>query len=154
MARVISSGLLNYRFTDKGIEVLLGKVGGPIWACKERSWGIPKGCQEEGEALFETAKREFKEETSLEIPDGVDFMNLESIKINKKTVYAWAYEYDYGNDVKFVSNKCIIEYPKGSGNQIEINEIDEGKYFPIDDALNIVILYQMVFLERLRWGIK
>ena len=41
---VTSAGILLYRRTADGIEVLLGHMGGPFWARKDDgAWSIPKG---------------------------------------------------------------------------------------------------------------
>jgi predicted NUDIX family NTP pyrophosphohydrolase len=63
----VSAGLLAFRRRD-GLEVLLAHPGGPFWAKKDaRVWTIPKGLAEPGADLLATARREFAEETNLEI---------------------------------------------------------------------------------------
>ena len=60
----MSGGLLLYRHSDEGIEVLLGHPGGPFWRNKDlASWSIPKGLIAESETPLAAAKREFAEET-------------------------------------------------------------------------------------------
>jgi len=57
----LSAGLLLYRVTDGGIEVLIGHPGGPFWARKdEGAWSIPKGEYVEGEDPWTVAQREFE----------------------------------------------------------------------------------------------
>ena len=95
----ISAGLLIYRRTPAGLEVLLVHPGGPYWAKKDAgAWGIPKGEAEPGELgearpvsdrdaawrrpapakprlraaqadLLAVAKREFREETGFDPDD-------------------------------------------------------------------------------------
>ena len=153
MSKVISAGLLNYRSTDKGIEVLLGKTGGPFWKNVDRSWCIPKGIKDSDESIIRTAKREFVEETGLRIPDGMRYVELGVVRKKDKKVFVWAFEHDYGN-FTLKSNTCKIEYPSGSGVLIEINELDEGRYFPICQALDVVFEYQKEFLIRLNKIVK
>ena len=39
----VSAGILLYRFgPNRALEVLLGRLGGPLWARREH-WTIPKG---------------------------------------------------------------------------------------------------------------
>ena len=62
----ISAGLLLYRGTPAGPEVLLGHMGGPFWAGKEAgAWSIFKGLPLPGEDLLAAARRETREETGL-----------------------------------------------------------------------------------------
>jgi predicted NUDIX family NTP pyrophosphohydrolase len=64
----VSAGILVYRIVDNEIQVLLGKNGGPRWKNKSiGAWNIPKGHVEDGENIFDTAIREFMEETSLNL---------------------------------------------------------------------------------------
>jgi predicted NUDIX family NTP pyrophosphohydrolase len=58
-----SAGILMYRRTGKGLEVLLVHPGGPFWRNKDDgAWSIPKGEMDEGEDPAEAALREFLEE--------------------------------------------------------------------------------------------
>ena len=59
-----SAGLLLFRSTPNGVEVLLVHPGGPLFARKDLgAWSIPKGEIEPGEELLAVAHRELAEET-------------------------------------------------------------------------------------------
>ena len=72
-----SAGLLLYRAGDAdrdgdgGPQVLLGHIGGPLWARKdEHAWSVPKGEYTDGEEPLDAARREFTEETGAPAPSG------------------------------------------------------------------------------------
>ncbi len=66
----LSAGLLVYRRSDRGLEVLLVHPGGPYWAKKDDgAWSIPKGEYEPDEDPLEVALREFEEEIGKTPPD-------------------------------------------------------------------------------------
>ena len=58
--QTVSAGGVVYRHGDQGVEVLLLETPGGIW-------GLPKGTPDYGETLLQTAQREVREETGLEI---------------------------------------------------------------------------------------
>jgi 8-oxo-dGTP pyrophosphatase MutT (NUDIX family) len=58
-----SAGILAYRRTKHGLEVLLVHPGGPFWRNKdEGAWSIPKGEIDAIEDPEQAARREFAEE--------------------------------------------------------------------------------------------
>jgi len=63
-AQAVSAGGVVYRYGDRSgpdaLEVLLLQT-------PRRVWGLPKGTPDEGETLDQTARREVREETGLEI---------------------------------------------------------------------------------------
>jgi predicted NUDIX family NTP pyrophosphohydrolase len=151
-----SSGILVYRYKNDKLQVFLGKCGGPYWAnISKGAWNIPKGHVEKNENIFETAKREFYEETNLVLPDDGHYIYLdESVTKSKKHVYIYAIEYDftkpYQEDIVIIkSNVFSIEWPKKSGQYILVPELDQAKYFDIDEAKEYIFSYQKIFLERL-----
>jgi predicted NUDIX family NTP pyrophosphohydrolase len=143
-----SAGILVYRRTDAGVEVLLVHPGGPFWARKdEGAWSIPKGLPEEGEDLFGAAHREFREETGLAL-DG-EFVPLGSAKQpGGKIVRAWAVEADPDLG-RFESNTFALEWPPKSGRVQEFPEVDKADWFPIEAAGGKILQGQRVFLDRL-----
>ena len=90
-----SAGLLLYRETAEGPEVLLVHPGGPFWAKKDDgAWSIPKGEFVEEEDPLAAAKREFEEETGVQ-PAG-EFIPLTPLKQpGGKLVFAWAVRSDF-----------------------------------------------------------
>ncbi len=129
----ISAGLLMYRIRDNKPEVLLVHPGGPFYAKKDDGvWNLPKGLMEEGEDLFETAKREFTEETGVPIPIA-NFIPLPELKRSDKTVHVWAFEGDC-DPAKIKSNTCMVEWPPRSGKKIEIPETDRAEFFDLEMA--------------------
>jgi 8-oxo-dGTP diphosphatase len=60
----VAAGLLLRRRTDKGDRWLL------LQASKHREWGFPKGHQDPGETLWQTAVRECVEETGIALVAG------------------------------------------------------------------------------------
>src|SRR5262249_52942615 len=85
-----SAGLLLFRQRDGGVEVFLVHPGGPFWARKDtHAWSIPKGEIDPGEDALQAARREFTEETGLDING--DFVALAPRKQpGGKIVRAWA----------------------------------------------------------------
>lgn len=149
MSGKLSAGILVYRRSAAGIEVLLAHPGGPYWAKKDTgAWSIPKGEVEEGEKLDEAAKREFAEELGQSAPDG-EYIELGSFKRKDgKQVFAWAVEGDL-DVTHIVSNTLLIDWPPKSSKQLEIPEIDKAAWIPLAEAALKMHTGQDVFLERL-----
>ena len=144
----ISAGLLVFRRTGAGIEVLLGHPGGPFWVKKDDgAWTIPKGLVESGDDLLSAARREFSEETNLVI-DGEVFALSPVNQKSGKVVHAFACEADIKLDT-FASNTFEIEWPPRSGRRQSFPEIDRIAYFVLPIAMKKIIAYQQPFLREL-----
>jgi len=144
-----SAGVLLFRESAAGLEVLLAHPGGPLWAAKdEGAWTIPKGEPSPGEDLLVAAQREFAEEMGH--PPSGEFLALGSIlqPSGKKIVYAWAAKSDF--DVATLkSNLFEMEWPPKSGRRQEFMEVDRAEWFPIDLARQRILSGQAPFLDRL-----
>jgi predicted NUDIX family NTP pyrophosphohydrolase len=137
-----------YRRRDDRLEVFLVHPGGPFWAKKERgSWTIPKGEYLEGEDPFQTAQREFQEETGFRAEGG--FIALGDLKQpSGKILTAWAFEGDCDPD-QLKSNTFPLEWPPRSGRKAEFPEIDRGAWFSIEAAPKKLLPGQRPLLDRL-----
>jgi predicted NUDIX family NTP pyrophosphohydrolase len=126
----VSAGILLFRITEDGVEILLGHPGGPYFEGKDiGAWTIPKGQVEEGEKLLAVAKREFGEETGHVIGSNARLIELGSVKQRGgKTVFAWAVEGDL-DPGRASSNTFRMEWPPRSGIHIEVPEIDQVAWF-------------------------
>jgi predicted NUDIX family NTP pyrophosphohydrolase len=141
-----SAGLLMYRRRPGGLEVFLAHPGGPFWAKKD-AWTIPKGEYRDGEDPLDAARREFEEETGFQAR--APFLELGSIRQpSGKIVAAWAFEGDC-DPARLRSNTCMIEWPRGSGREIEIPEVDRGAWFGVEDARPKMFKGQAALLDRL-----
>lgn len=144
----ISAGLLMYRFTPRGIEVLLVHPGGPFWRHKDKgAWSIPKGEIFPDEDPLRCALREFQEETGI-VPTG-KFISLGSTKLKSgKIVHAWAFEGDC-DPLQIKSNTFLLEWPPKSGQQVEFPEIDRAAFHSFAQAKEKMNPNQWIFLARL-----
>ncbi len=138
-----------YRLRDGGVEFFLVHPGGPLWSKKDSGvWSIPKGLVEEGEDLFETAKREFEEETGLKV-SAKEFLALNPVKQKSgKVVYAWAFEGDC-DPSEIRSNTFQMEWPPRSGRMQEFPEIDRAGWFGPDEAKEKINPAQAVWIDEL-----
>jgi predicted NUDIX family NTP pyrophosphohydrolase len=141
----VSAGLLIYRKSPE-LEVFLVHPGGPFWA-RKNAWGIPKGEYEDNEDPLEAAKREFKEETGLEAPEG-KYLELGEIKTSGKKILAWAV---MGNPdpATISSNTMVIEWPPKSGQKQEFPEVDKAAWLSLAEAAPLMHKGQEEFLSRL-----
>jgi predicted NUDIX family NTP pyrophosphohydrolase len=144
-----SAGLLMYRRSSKGVEVLLVHPGGPFWAKKDNyAWSVPKGEYTNDEDTFAAAKREFAEELGQPAPEG-EYHELGQVKqAGGKLVTTWAIECDLG-PVKAASNMFSIEWPPRSGQQQEFPEVDRAEWFTLSKATKKLHPGQNNFLHRL-----
>jgi predicted NUDIX family NTP pyrophosphohydrolase len=144
-----SAGLLLYRRRAEGIEVLLAHPGGPFWKSKDAgAWSIPKGEYAEGEDPLAAARREFIEETGLDLPAGEPVALGEIRQPGGKTVIAWAIEGDCDPSA-IRSNTFTLEWPPRSGKRAEFPEVDRAAWFPLDQARVMILQGQLPLLERL-----
>lgn len=143
-----SAGLVMYRRSKAGAEVLLVHPGGPFWAQKDKGvWTIPKGGPTENEHLLTTAQREFHEETGF-VAKG-PFLELGAIQqVGGKVVSAWAFEGDC-DPAQLRSNLCEVEWPPRSKRRIEVPEVDRGAWFTLAMAQEYILKSQWPLLERL-----
>jgi predicted NUDIX family NTP pyrophosphohydrolase len=144
-----SAGILLFRRSGGGLEVLLGHPGGPIYAHRDEGhWSVPKGEPDGDEPLLDVAVREFTEETGLAPPDG-EPIELGSIKQKGgKVVHAWALEGDLDPSAAH-SNTFEMEWPPRSGRHITVPEIDRVAWFVPDEARRRIKDTQIPLIDRL-----
>jgi predicted NUDIX family NTP pyrophosphohydrolase len=145
-----SAGLLVYRRTGDGIEVLLVHPGGPYWRRKDDgAWSIPKGEHDADEEPLDVAIREFREELGVDLPDvGAAVPLGEHRQPSGKLVTAWAVEGD-ADVSEIVSNTFEMEWPPRSGRPAQFPEVDRAEWFAVDDARRKLLRGQVVLLDRL-----
>ncbi|MTJ65463.1 NUDIX domain-containing protein [Nocardia seriolae] len=137
-----------------GPEVLLGHMGGPLWAKKDTSaWSIPKGEYDPAEEQpQEAARREFAEELGLPVPDG-DWIHLDEVEYGsgrgKKQLTVWAVEADL-DPTLIVPGTFEMEWPPRSGRTAEFPEIDRVDWFDLTTAEDKLTKGQRPYLSRLR----
>ena len=143
-----SAGLLLFRETAAGVEVLLVHPGGPFWARKDDgAWSIPKGEFADGEEPLAAAKREFAEEVG--VPPAGEFIPLDPVKQpGGKLVFAWAVRAGF-DPSSLKSNTFAIEWPPKSGRQQEFPEIDKAAWFDLKSARLKILKGQTPFLDQL-----
>lgn len=115
MAIEVTSGAVIYRNGDEGIEYLLLESQN-----KGHFWGFPKGHVEGEESLAETAIREIKEETQLELPIDTSF-----------NVYT---EYDLPNGNRKQMTLYTAELDNNEDIHLQVAEIKNYGWFSYEDA--------------------
>lgn len=144
-----SAGLLVFRHTDHGLEVLLGHMGGPFFTRRDvGAWTVPKGEYDAGETAWDAARREFEEELGLPPPDGEAVPLGEVRQSGGKTVTAWAVEGDL-DPAAVVPGTFRMEWPPKSGRMQEFPELDRVRWLTLDRARELVVSAQAGFLDRL-----
>lgn len=144
----ISAGILLHRTRNGAREYLIVHHGGPQWANKnEGTWSIPKGGQEPGEALFDTARREFTEETGFTSQG--PYIPLTPVRMKSgKMVHAWGCPGDV-DPAALTSIPMRVEWPPRSGKFQECPEIDRARYATLDDARTLLIASLVPLVEEM-----
>lgn len=145
-----SGALLVYRIGRDGIEVLIARMGGPLWAGKQaRAWSIPKGEYAEGEDSLAAARREFEEEMGSPPPGGELAALGECRQPSGKiiTTYAVRGEFDIAG---FASNTFTMEWPRGTGRIGEFPEVDKAEWMTVGRASGMLVKGQVPILAALR----
>lgn len=142
-----------YKFDDSGKPlVFLVHSGGPFWKNKDDgAWSIPKG-EAEGsdEKILETAKREFSEETGIDLSEVVGIYSYVGHVKNSsgKELYAYAFEKNFKGRIRCESY-VEMEWPPNSGNKVSFPEVDDGSFFTLEEAKNKVHKYQRPLVDML-----
>lgn len=150
MAATRSAGILLYRYdAGGGVELLLGHMGGPLWASKdEHGWSIPKGEPNPDEELLDAAHREFAEELGRPLPP-TDLVPLGDVRQSGgKVVSIWAGPGEFDIDA-IRPGTFTMEWPPRSGRTAEFPEIDRAGWFAPEVARLKLVKGQVVFVDRL-----
>jgi predicted NUDIX family NTP pyrophosphohydrolase len=145
---VVSAGILLFRSSDRGLEVLLVHPGGPFWRRKDLgAWTVPKGEVQPGEDLLDAARREFHEETGW--PAEGEVIPLGQVRqASRKVVHAWAIEGEF-DPAALNSNTFEMEWPPRSGKVAVFPEADRAAWFGIDEARRRILPAQAPLLDAL-----
>jgi predicted NUDIX family NTP pyrophosphohydrolase len=144
-----SAGILLYRLNTAGEpEFFLVHPGGPFWQKKDlHAWSVPKGEFDDPEDALDAAKREFREETGMEISG--QFMQLEPVRQKSgKTVHCFAIEGDFDPSL-LKSNYFETEWPPHSGKRQSFPEVDMGEWFNEVAAKQKINEYQSGLIDQL-----
>jgi predicted NUDIX family NTP pyrophosphohydrolase len=149
----LSAGILMWRRRPRGVEVLLGHFGGPLWAKRDAgAWAIPKGLVEEGEDPEACARREFEEELGIS-PEG-PLAPLGRIRQKGgKYVEAFALEGDLDPE-RIVSNTFTLEWPPKSGRFQSWPEVDRAHWFTLAEAREMILPSQAPILDLLETRLR
>ena len=126
----LSSGTVLYRIVDGAIEVLLVHPAGNY--NRRAPWGIPKGAPDADESLEQTARRETREETGLEIEGPLIDLGHVDYTRSKKRVHAFA-----------------APAPAGASPRCASWEVDKAEFIEITRARRIIHPDQAALLDRL-----
>ena len=127
----LSSGTLLYRYIGESIEVLLVHPAGNY--NRRAPWGIPKGAPDPNEGLEQTARRETREETGLDITEALVDLGFVDYTRSKKRVHAFA-----------------AQAPDGATPRCASWEVDKVEFIEITRARRIIHPDQAVLLDRLQ----
>lgn len=143
-----SAGILAFRRSSTGWQVLLAHPGGPFWARRDDgAWSIPKGEFATDEDPLQAAMREFEEEMGRRVTG--TFLPLEPRQQpGGKIVYAWAVESDF-DPAQLRSNTFSMEWPPKSGRRSSFPEIDRAEWFDVRSARAKILKGQLGFLDEL-----
>ncbi|MFI2335298.1 NUDIX domain-containing protein [Nocardia rhamnosiphila] len=147
-----SAGVLLFR-REPEVHVLLGHMGGPLWARKDSgAWSIPKGEYEpETEEARAAAGREFDEELGVPVPVG-EWIALGEVHYgsgrSKKQVTVWAVEGEL-DPARVVPGTFEMEWPPRSGEYRAFPEVDRVEWFDLATAHDKLATGQRPLLTRL-----
>lgn len=127
----LSSGTLLYRYVEGAIEVLLVHPAGNY--NRRAPWGIPKGAPDPDEGLEQTARRETREETGLDITGTLVDLGHVDYTRSKKRVHAFA-----APAPEDVSPRCASW------------EVDKVEFIEITRARRVIHPDQAALLDRLQ----
>jgi periplasmic divalent cation tolerance protein len=122
-ANEVSAGGVVYRRQNRGLEVALIHAHG--------RWALPKGHVEAGESAERAALREVREETGLE---GRVARKLGEIRYSYREKRAGKQE---GLKINKRVHFYLLRYLRGDVRDHD-HEVDEARWFPIDEALRIL----------------
>ena len=142
-----SSGIILYRKVNDTVEFFVCTPDGPYWKHREL-WCFPKGHMEMNETPFQTALREFEEETSVKLTSNeTEYECFGVVKQNKKkNVYVYYKPYQDEDLTNCYSNTCISVI---DGVEIEHNEIKAYKWITIDEYKESGIKAYIPYLEKI-----
>jgi predicted NUDIX family NTP pyrophosphohydrolase len=144
----VSAGILLYRRGRGGLEVLLGRPGGPFWRGRDvGAWMIPKGGVAPGETPLAAALREFEEELGSAAP-GTPRPLARIRQAGGKWVEAFALEGEF-DCAGLASNSFSLEYPPKSGQFRDFPEIGEARWFGLAEARAMILPSQRPLLDAL-----
>lgn len=96
------------------------------------SWTLPGGKQEYDETMIETAIRETKEETNLDVSDVSIFTAFD----------------DFGPNKHYVTIQCIAGSYKGELKVMEPDKIDEWRFFDLNELPDVIYSPSRKFIEE------
>ena len=138
-----------YRRRDHRVEVLLVHPGGPFFRNKDAGvWTIPKGEPAEGEEMIDTARREFHEETGVDVGDAKLLPLGEVKQKGGKTVHAWAFEGDC-DTAGLKCNTFKVQWPPGSGQWRSFPEVDQYAFLDLAAARGKINPAQVKLIDAL-----
>jgi predicted NUDIX family NTP pyrophosphohydrolase len=143
-----SAGILLHRTAGGQLEILLVHPGGPFWRNKDvGAWQIPKGTVEPGEADEAAARREVAEELGVVVDSPL--APLGAIRQSGgKVVVAFAARQDM-DPAALVSNTTEIDWPPRSGRKLTVPEVDEARWFGLEEARRYMLPSQTPLIDRL-----
>lgn len=133
-----SAGILPYKYIDNEIYVYLEHPGGPFWDGIDK-WSVVKG-EYINEKAINAARREFLEESGFDIKEDLEYLG--SFKLKDKLVIIFCLEKDL--DVSKMKSNTFIRDSK------EYLEMDEARWFKIDEAYDKIFNRQKKILDRLK----
>ena len=143
-----SAGILPYRKSTNGLQVLLVHPGGPFWQSRDLgAWSIAKGEYDDSELPEAAARREFAEETGWE-PKGSLIYLGELRQRGGKLITAFALEGDFETPT-LRSNLFEMDWPRRSGRIQLFPEVDRGEWLDLTQAREKLLAGQRPFLDRL-----
>jgi 8-oxo-dGTP pyrophosphatase MutT (NUDIX family) len=118
-ARATSAGGVVHRMAPAGTEIAL------VHRLKPALWALPKGTPQAGETLDETALRETREETGLEVEIEQPISSIRYFFVRGRTRFA--------KTVHF-----FLMRPVGGDLSLHDHEFDEVRWWPLEEAIELV----------------
>lgn len=145
-----SAGILLYRLSGDGLQVLIVHPGGPYWARRDDgAWSLPKGEVGPDEDPAQCASREFEEELGVPVPTG-EWADLgEVVQKGGKRVRAWGVAGELDPE-RIRSGTFEMEWPPRSGRSQSFPEVDRAAWVDVDTARVKLVSAQAAFLDRLQ----